>query len=157
MIKLKEKLLEALRQGGIAGLQAEPWELAGRVTKPRAALRICRVRAVDAGFGRYLGTDELGRERCGMHLEVELALTLLSPKDGGALGAEEYAEQVLNALILSPEAVPAGEICCGETGYDPKRDCFRQEMTLKTGVLAVAVQEDEAMVLAEIRLEAMRS
>lgn len=157
MIKLKEKLLEALWLGGIEGLQAEPWELACRVTSPRTALRICRVRAVDAGFGRYLGTDELGRERCGMHLEVEFSLMLLSPKEEGAGGAETYGERVLSTLILSPEGAKTGEILCGEISYDPKRDCFRQEMTLKTGVLAVAVQEDEAMLLAEIKLEAVRS
>lgn len=157
MVELKKRLLEALRLGGLEGLQGEPWEMTGRVTKPRAALRICRVRAVDAGFQRYLGTDEKGRERYGMHLEVEFALMLLSPKEGGASGAEEYGERVLSTLILSPEGAKTGEILCGEISYDPKRDCFRQEMTLKTGVLAVAVQEDEAMLLAEIRLEAARS
>lgn len=156
MVKLKEKLLEALRQGGLAGLHGEPWEMAGQVTEPRAALRISRVRAVDGGFGRYLGTDALGRELYGMQLELELALMLLSPKEEGASGAEEYAEKVLTTLILSPVAVAAGEICCGEMGYDPKRDCFRQEMTLKTGALAVAVQEDETMLLTEIRLKTVR-
>lgn len=156
MNELKEKLLEALRQGGLEGLHGEPWEMASRVASPRAALRICRVRAVDGGFGRYLGTDALGKELYGMQLEVEFGLMLLSPKEEGASGAEEYAEKTLTALILSPEAVPAGEIRCGEIGYDPKRDCFRQELTLTTGVLAVAVQEDETMLLTEIRLKAVR-
>ena len=80
MDELKKRLLEALRQGGLEGLQAEPWEMVCRVTEPKAALRISRVRAVDGGFQRYLGTDPLGKEIYGMQLEVEFALQLLSPK-----------------------------------------------------------------------------
>lgn len=157
MVELKGLLLEALTRSGIEGLQAEPWEMVSRVTEPKTTLRICRVRAVDGGFQRYLGRDAMGNEMCGMSLEVEFALGLLSPKDGGAQGAEEYGQRVLTALVLSPDTVPAGEILCGEILYDPKRDCFRQEMNLKLGVLAVAVQEEDMVLLAEIRLRALRS
>ncbi len=157
MVELKQQLMEALRQSGIDGLQAESWEMVSRVVAPRATLRICRVRAVDGGFQRYLGTDELGKEYYGMQLEVEFALQLLSPKEQGAEGAEEYGERVLNCLLLAPQAVPAGEILCGEIGYAPKRDCFRQEITLTVGALAVAVQEHDTVLLTEIRVRALRS
>ena len=147
-MKLRDNMIEALTAAGITAQAAKLWKAPRAVEKNTVAVAVTRLRAVQSAMERYLGTDDQGRERYGMALTAEVTLSLLSPKDQGGQGGEDFAEEVVNLLLQGVEGFPVGEIEAGSVNYDPGRDSFLSEVKVTASVMAYGVKEE-----TEIRFE----
>lgn len=157
MNKLKLRLMEALREAGVTLEEGGAWKLGGMVSEEQAYLSLARIRAAQAGAFGYLGMDQEQREIYGMELTVEMRLSLLSPKAGGIPGAERYGEMMLGGLLGCAGQLYLEEISCQSPEYDGTRDCYRQEILVKTRALAQGIREEEQFLVEDFRLRFSRS
>lgn len=148
MMKLRDKVIEALTAEGFDARPAKPWVTPRPVESCMILAAVRRVEAVQGAMYRYMGLDDGDREMYGMALTAEITLTLLSPKSQGGEGGELFAGQVAAALMQGIGEMPLKNILWGETCYDPLRDSFMTQVQVTVNVLARAVKEEET-----IRLE----
>ncbi len=154
MLDLKETLRKGLADAGISAGNAREWSLGKQVTERGLYISLRQVTAEQGALYHYLGANADGDEVYGMTLDVKFALVLLNPKGSGGCGAEEFAEETLNALMAAPDVLGARAISCGEAEYDSLRDCFRQEMVVSSRVMAYGTRTEEKTKLEDFRIEA---
>lgn len=154
MLDLKETLRKGLADAGISAGNAREWSLGKLVEERGLYISLRQVTAAQGALYHYLGVNSDGDELYGMTMDVIFALVLLSPKSSGGYGAEEFAEETINALMAVPEAMGAREIVCGEAEYDSLRDCFRQEIVVSNRVMAYGTQTDVGTKLEDFHIEA---
>lgn len=155
MQELKTVLKSALKQAGIPVADGGPWEM-GAIRKEKGVF--VSLRQITGGqgvFQQYLGTDSNGNEVYGSELSVTFALVLLTPKERGAQEAERFGEETINAVLLTVSQLGAQEIQCSEAGYDSLRDCFRQEITVQSRIMAFDTETESGVTLREFRVKAL--
>lgn len=150
MMKLRDVILDALKASGFTAVAARPWATPRPVEENTIAVGVKSLEAVQGAVYRYLGLDDMDREWYGMALTANIGLSLLTPKYSGGQAGEEFAEEVLDCLLLGIEGFPVGEIHWEMPTYDPVRDSFCSEVTVTARVLAKGVKTD-----TEIRLESL--
>lgn len=149
-MKLRDVILDALKAAGFTAVAAKPWVTPRTVEENTIAVGVKSLEAVQGAVYRYLGLDEMERECYGMALTAKIGLSLLTPKRSGGQAGEEFADAVLDSLLLGIEGFPVGEVRWEQPVYDPVRDSFCSEVTVTARVLAKGVKTD-----TEIRLESL--
>lgn len=153
MKKLKQLLKQELERAGICTEDAKAWRLGQVITDNRLYISLRKLSAVQGALSGYLGMEANGDEIHGMCLDVQFALVLLTPREYGGYGAEEFVEEIMETLMLLSEHLGVREILCGEAGYDSLRDCFRQEVLVSNQVMAYGTVQDEGVVLEDFRIQ----
>ena len=154
MLELKEKLRQILQDAGISADNSGNWKLGDLLLENHAYISLRQVTAEQGAMYRYLGCDEDGSEIYGMLLTVKFAVVLLTPKAYGGYGAEEFAEEAMNAILMASGQLGARDVVCSEAGYDSLRDCFRQEILVESRVLAYGTETDSGILLTGFRIRA---
>lgn len=153
MTELKKCMAAALREAGFEVELSRPWNRADLMEREKICISVKKLTAIQGAAYRYLGTDETGAERYGMALTMEAALTLLSPKENGGSGCEEFLERVLFQLMQGVQGLPVAEISCGDARYDGLRDCFSAEILIQSRVMAYGSKaEEETMDITEFKI-----
>lgn len=150
MNRLKETVCSALKQSGFQAQVGRPWEKGRPIEKEKLCVSILGAEAKQKTG--YLGTDEKGRERFSVELEVELRLTVLSPREKGGDGCERYAETVFDRLLAGIEGFPVEALTLGESVYDSFRDCFTAELRAVSRVAIYGVHEDSGVSIEDLRI-----
>lgn len=152
MNRLKDKVRSALEQSGFHAQVGRPWEKGRPIEKEKLCISVCRAEAKQKTVSGYLGTDEKGRERFSVELEVELGLTVLSPREKGGDSCERYAEMVFDRLLAGVEGFPVEALQLGESVYDSFRDCYTAELRAVSRAAAYGIREDSGVSIEDIRL-----
>lgn len=153
MNSLKTELKECLRQGGIPVEDAGAWQMGKILRESKAYVSLRQITGGQGAFRQYWGTDEQGNEIYGMQLTVKFALVLLTPKSLGAAGAEAFGEETLNTVLTGAGELGAQEILCTEARYDSLRDCFQQEISVESHVMACGTETDSGITLTGFRVK----
>lgn len=153
MTSLKTELKELLQQGGIPVEDGGAWKMGTILRENRAYVSLRQISGMQGAFQQYWGTDEQGSEIYGMQLVVKFALVLLSPKSLGAAGAEAFGEETLNRVLMGAGGLGAQEIHCTEARYDSLRDCFQQEISVESQVMAYGTETDGGIRLSGFRVK----
>lgn len=155
MNKLKESLMEALRNAGLTVEAGGLWRMGAPVKQEKVCVQLLKTTAEDGAVHRYLGLDEQERELYGMQLKVEFALVMLTPKTGGGEGAEAFSETVMDLLLSGVTDMPILGIWLEEAVYDGVRDCFSQKIRVETMAMACGAVEDGTLRLEDFRITAV--
>lgn len=154
MQELKRALKSALEQAGIPVAEGGSWKMGTLRTEKGAYVSLRQIIGNGGALGQYLGTDSNGSEVYGAELTVTFALVLLTPKEWGAPEAEAFGEETMNAVLAAMSQLGIQEIQCSEAQYDSLRDCFRQEITVQSRMMAYGNETDHGVALREFRVNA---
>lgn len=155
MLRMKHELKTILNGAGIPAEYGGDWKLGKVIRDHGVYISLRQISGTEGALHQYLGTDAQGNELYGMALELKFALVLLSPKEQGISGAEAFGEETMNAVLGAMQQLGAREILCSEAKYDALRDCFRQEITVDSQVMAYGVETNQGICLTEFRVQAL--
>lgn len=155
MQELKAALKETLKQAGIAVTDGGAWKMGPLQKEKGVFVSLRQITGTQGAFQQYLGMDINGNEVYGAELTVTFALVLLTPKELGAPEAGVFGEEIINAVLLAVGQLGAQEILCAEAQYDSLRDCFRQEITVQSRIMAYGTETDSGIELRDFRVKAL--
>lgn len=154
MKKLKVLIQEALEQEGFQIMDAMPWKSCGIVREPKICIAVKRLSAGEGACYQYLGLGENGQEQYGMRLNMQVLLTILSPKGGGQEQCQEYLEQVFYSLLQGIPGFPVMTLESSEISYHQVRDCFQADIAAETTVMVCQTATDTGREITEFRIRA---
>lgn len=155
MQELKAALKAALKQAGISAADGRAWKMGPLQKEKGVFVSLRQITGAQGAFQQYLGQDIDGNEVYGAELTVTFALVLLTPKELGAPEAEAFGEEIMNAVLLAVGQLGVQEILCAEAQYDSLRDCFRQEITVQSRIMAYGTETDSGVALSDFRVKAL--
>lgn len=155
MQEIKAALKAALKQAGISAADGGAWKMGPLQKENGVFISLRQIKGAQGAFQQYLGMDVNGNEVYGAELTVTFALVLLTPKELGAPEAEAFGEEVMNAVLLAVGQLGIQEILCAEAKYDSLRDCFRQEITVQSRMVAYGTETDGGIALRDFRVKAL--
>ena len=153
--EIRDAVIRALREGGLAAEAAFPskWAAGGR--KALATVSVGAVEGRNIGFCGYLGEirDSSGEvlEVYGKRLEGTISVDVWAERAGECdRGGETAAAVLLEGL---PEGIRPGELCWEGLAWDQKTGLFLRRGRLRCEALFLAESKEEAGAFREFRLK----
>lgn len=117
------------------------------VIKPIVCVGINKISFEDCSVGAFLGTDASGKEIYGRKSEIELHISLFSPRKSGGEGAALCIESIAEALLCSPVSGNILSLDFGETVFDRTSAAYVSDGIIK--LFAVICSEEKPQRSAE--------
>lgn len=147
MKRVKEQIIAALSKAGFQAQAGLPWKMGSPLEQKKICVSIRRAETKQRTVSGYLGTDSQDREQFAAELETEFSLWLLSSREKGGSGCEEFGETVFTRLLEGIDGFPMEHLEMGQCGYDSLRDCFSVEIRAVSTVTAYVTVTDEGAVI----------
>ena len=144
----------ALQQAGISVTAQFPQGQMPRLTAAKAAVELRSLQAEQGGFLNYLGiTEDPERgplERYGKKAAGAVLVRICGPD---AACVRTAAETALEALAFGDFAVTVEEVLAEETVFDPARDFFYKDLTVRFSALLCAAAAADGTGFLDFKLE----
>lgn len=153
--QIRDAVISALREGGLAAEAAFPSKWTAERKTALATVAVGAVEGKNIGFRGYLGealdADGKVREVYGKRLEGSVTVTLWAERAWDCENGGETAAAVL--LSGLPEGIRPGELRWEALGWDAKMGLFFRRGTLRCEALFLAESEEETGVFLDFILK----
>ena len=153
MDRMKKAVLAALRQAGYQAEAGLAWRRGSPLEREKICVCIQRVQTIENAVSCYQGTDDQGQERFAVELELELSLKLLTPREVGGEGCEQFGQMVFGQLLTGVDGFPVESVAMGESSYDSVRDCFTAEIRTVSRVVTYVARTDSSTLIEDIEIK----
>ena len=142
-----EAFIAVIGKSGVRTLREYPAGPAKLSGKTAAAVGVSGAKVISAGFAEYLGeeTEDTGEsfEVYGKRLELEIGVSVYSPREKGAQGCLEAAGAVTGALMELPAGVRIGSVAWEETSFDSRTGLYLMNGKIQCLCVFRARRQDE--------------
>lgn len=144
-------VLTALQEAGIPAVMAVHQGVMPRLTTPKAAVSLEKVRAANGSFYDYLGLEETEDrglvERYGRKMEATLLISVFSPD------CRDVTGDIYPVLAAGFPGVTVGEMTADKPEFDAAADCWITSLRAELCAYLYAESQDDDEEFLEFTLE----